>query len=248
MAHRGDCWPTWCPERLFAKIDSEWLQKMKKQFNRTETEKFVETEISGEVYINGNAFHDPLRVSVSIPTRLLEEALDDPHSSFCIRLKNDFKVCVSGGGDWRYMDLLPKEGGKLGATLYVMQKLGFTPEKTIVCGDSGNDIDMFCHPSILGCCVGNSHEVLVTFLKRRKDKLPKQNTAEITIASNGSPPSPVPPTERLSSDDGELHSEPFFLRDLNPTPHVCFSEYPCAGGILDSLRFFQFDSHIELLP
>lgn len=131
MAHRGECWPAWCPERLYAKFDSDWIDIMKKQFTRKEAEEFVLREITGEVYINGNSFHDPLRLSVSIPTSLLEEEIRNPNSSFCSKLEKDYKVCVSGAGDWRYLDLLPKDGGKLGATLYVMKKLGFTPEKVI---------------------------------------------------------------------------------------------------------------------
>lgn len=67
-------------------------------------------EITGEIYINGNSFHDPLRLSVSIPTSVLEEKIRDPNSSFCSKLERDYKVCVSGAGDWRYLDLLPKDG------------------------------------------------------------------------------------------------------------------------------------------
>ncbi|KAL8450463.1 hypothetical protein Emed_002551 [Eimeria media] len=207
-------------------------------------------EIEGEVYINGNAFHDPLRVSVSIPTALLAEYLGNPNSRFCKKLKKDYKVCVSGGGDWRYLDLLPKGGGKLGATLYVMEQLGFTPDRTLVCGDSGNDIDMFCHPSILGCCVGNSHEVLVAFLKKDKNKMQAEKQSKLQTPVNGSKHKVQQPPEDAFSDataeqkDPE-DAEPFFLRDLTPTSHVCFSQYPCAGGIMDALRFFKFDERVN---
>ncbi|KAL8434431.1 hypothetical protein ACSSS7_003162 [Eimeria intestinalis] len=250
LAHRDESWPSWCPERLFARFDEKWLEKMRDQFSRRQAEEFVAREIEGEVYINGNAFHDPLRVSVSIPAALLAEYLGNPNSRFCEILKKDYKVCVSGGGDWRYLDLLPKEGGKLGATLYVMQQLGFTPERTLVCGDSGNDIDMFCHPSILGCCVGNSHEVLVAFLKKEKSKLHAEKERKLQAPVNGTKHKVQQPPEDAFSDataeqkDPE-DAEPFFLKDLTPTPHVCFSQYPCAGGILDALRFFKFDERVN---
>ncbi|XP_026192399.1 sucrose-phosphatase 2 [Cyclospora cayetanensis] len=193
-------------------------------------------ELEGEFYINGNAFHDPMRLSVSIPVSLLEQHIKDPHSSFCSQLKRGYKVCISGGGDWRYLDLLPKNGGKLGATLFVMRKLGFTPERTMVCGDSGNDIDMFAHPTLLGCCVGNAHEVLVTFLKKQA----KVNYQ--TSAGNGPSESPTEmntnPTSKRHPDSpqqaaamvdagNELEGEePFFLRDMYPTPNVHLSKQP----------------------
>lgn len=62
------------------------------------------------MYINGNAFHDPLRLSVSTKAQLLEETLKSSRSSFSNKLKDKFKVCVSGGGEWRYLDLLPRDG------------------------------------------------------------------------------------------------------------------------------------------
>ncbi|OEH78987.1 sucrose-6f-phosphate phosphohydrolase [Cyclospora cayetanensis] len=236
MAHRGECWPEWCPERLFAKLEKEWIDSIRHQFSRKEAEEFIRRELEGEFYINGNAFHDPMRLSVSIPVSLLEQHIKDPHSSFCSQLKRGYKVCISGGGDWRYLDLLPKNGGKLGATLFVMRKLGFTPERTMVCGDSGNDIDMFAHPTLLGCCVGNAHEVLVTFLKKQA----KVNYQ--TSAGNGPSESPTEmntnPTSKRHPDSpqqaaamvdagNELEGEePFFLRDMYPTPNVHLSKQP----------------------
>lgn len=41
MAHRGECWPAWCPERLYAKFEGDWIELMKKQFVRKDAEEFV---------------------------------------------------------------------------------------------------------------------------------------------------------------------------------------------------------------
>lgn len=68
-----------------------------------------QAELEG-VYVNGNAFHDPLRLSVSVPAGVLREALADRDSSFCQNIKQNYKICVSGGGEWMYLDLLPKHG------------------------------------------------------------------------------------------------------------------------------------------
>lgn len=80
---------------------------------------------------------------------------------------------------------------------------------------------MFAHPSILGCCVGNSHEVLVSFLKK-KSKLTQENTTDTRPATNGlsHPSSPEETAEIVEDGEEAEDAEPFFLRHLNPTPHV----------------------------
>jgi len=52
------------------------------------------------------------------------------------------RLIVSGTGDWRFLDLVPINGGKREALEYARQKLGFPSERTVACGDSGNDKDM----------------------------------------------------------------------------------------------------------
>lgn len=52
------------------------------------------------------------------------------------------RLIVSGKGDWRYVDLVPVQAGKLQALEYARQALGFDRDATVACGDSGNDIDM----------------------------------------------------------------------------------------------------------
>lgn len=52
----------------------------------------------------------------------------------------DIKLIYSDAKD---LDLLPKNGDKGLAVQFLRQKWNIAPEKTIVCGDSGNDISMF---------------------------------------------------------------------------------------------------------
>ncbi|PHJ20105.1 sucrose-6f-phosphate phosphohydrolase [Cystoisospora suis] len=157
------------------------------------------------------------------------------------------KICVSGGGDWRYLDILPKNGGKLNASLFVMEKLGFQPTNTIVAGDSGNDIEMFCEPSINGVCVSNAQAELRDFLQRSPARQ-GENKGE-----QGSSP------ERMATDPHAHHGritfeeeaddgiQPAHLRKLKPTTNVCFATHDCAGGILDGLLYFKFDTQIPPL-
>ena len=71
---------------------------------------------------------------LDVVTASIKEALDASGVAY--------KLVVSGKGDWRYMDLVPPQAGKLQALEYARRSLGFTPDQTVACGDSGNDIDM----------------------------------------------------------------------------------------------------------
>ena len=75
------------------------------------------------------------------------------------------KLCVSGKGDWRYIDLVPAQAGKLQALEYVRQALGFDRDATVACGDSGNDIDMLQgeHHAVV---VGNAQPDLMEWARQ----------------------------------------------------------------------------------
>ncbi len=61
----------------------------------------------------------------------------------------------------RDLDILPREGNKGTAMAFVRRKLGFSPENTIVCGDSGNDIGLFESGIERGIIVGNARGELL---------------------------------------------------------------------------------------
>jgi sucrose-6-phosphatase len=60
----------------------------------------------------------------------------------------------------RDLDILPKRADKGKALTYVREKLGFPTDRTIACGDSGNDIALF-QENTLGIIVGNARSELV---------------------------------------------------------------------------------------
>jgi len=68
-------------------------------------------------------------------------------------------VIYSGG---QFLDFLPDTAGKSEAIKYVASKFGLSTENVIVCGDSGNDLDMF-HAGFKGIIVGNAHAELKNF-------------------------------------------------------------------------------------
>jgi sucrose-6-phosphatase len=69
------------------------------------------------------------------------------------------KVIFSSGVD---VDLLPVKADKGLAASYLRQKVGISPERTLVCGDSGNDISLF-QQGTLGAIVSNARSELLEF-------------------------------------------------------------------------------------
>jgi sucrose-6F-phosphate phosphohydrolase len=69
------------------------------------------------------------------------------------------KVIFSSGRD---VDILPRSGDKGLATAYLRQRLEMPLDKTIVCGDSGNDISLF-EQGTLGIIVGNAQPELLAW-------------------------------------------------------------------------------------
>jgi sucrose-6-phosphatase len=59
----------------------------------------------------------------------------------------------------RDVDVLPERSGKGNALSYVMKALDFSPERTVACGDSGNDVALFTE-NTYGIIVGNARSEL----------------------------------------------------------------------------------------
>ncbi|MDW8201814.1 MAG: sucrose-phosphate phosphatase [Cyanobacteriota bacterium SKYGB_h_bin112] len=72
------------------------------------------------------------------------------------------KLIFSSGQD---VDILPRSGDKGLAITYLREHLAMPPEKTVVCGDSGNDISLF-QQGTLGIIVGNARAELLDWYSR----------------------------------------------------------------------------------
>jgi len=68
-------------------------------------------------------------------------------------------IISSGAGDWRYLDIVSRQAGKRESLEFVARAEGFPLERTVACGDSGNDILMLAGES-KAIVVGNAQEDL----------------------------------------------------------------------------------------
>lgn len=99
----------------------------------------------------------------------------------------EIKMIYSAGQD---LDLLPPNGDKGLAVQFLQGRWGISPDKTIVCGDSGNDISMF------------------------------QGQEKGLIVSNAKP-------------------ELLQWYETNRDENHYLAQAPCAGGILEGLKYFN---------
>jgi sucrose-6F-phosphate phosphohydrolase len=78
------------------------------------------------------------------------------------------RAIISGFGDWRYIDIVPRIGGKRVGVIYAQKFFKFTSERTVVAGDSGNDIEMFRDPRHFGIVVNNADEEMTKWFEKKK--------------------------------------------------------------------------------
>lgn len=84
-------------------------------------------------------FQTPFKVSYDLPDPAMLTQVFDRLATAALEVK----VIYSGG---RNLDIIPHVSGKGNAIEYLRWRLGISPERVVVAGDSGNDLEMFVAP------------------------------------------------------------------------------------------------------
>ncbi|XP_038892441.1 sucrose-phosphatase 2-like [Benincasa hispida] len=138
--------------------DEEWERFLNRNWNRDlvmeETLKFPELKPQSE------AEQRPHKVSFFVEKNKAPQVVN----AVSERLEKrglDVKVLYSSG---IALDVLPKRAGKGEALAYLLKKFESdrkAPTNVLVCGDSGNDTDLFSVPNVYGVMVSNAQEELL---------------------------------------------------------------------------------------
>ncbi|EEA07946.1 sucrose-6F-phosphate phosphohydrolase family protein [Cryptosporidium muris RN66] len=224
--------PIWCPNRLYARPLESWFDIISCEFNH----ELVKCNICNilnleniEYYINGNKFHDPFRLSISICSDDIISIIDK------IQINNkNYKYAISGIGKWRYLDILPLLGGKDNSVMFLYDKYiknKITIDKFLVCGDSGNDAHMFSIPNVKTCCVNNAQQDLKDYLVHgdniKSDLVDTLDNAKVT-------------------SQGLLLIKIMEKQDIQPPSNVYVSTLSYAAGIGQALMYYGFNKNIPI--
>jgi sucrose-6-phosphatase len=124
-------------EQQESQYDQEWADILSEGWNREEI-MAIANQFS-DLQCQPNSEQNPFKISYYLAEAAAERTLEQLKAA----LQSggfEIKLIYSAGQD---LDLLPKNGDKGLAVQFLRRRWQISPEKTIVCGDSGNDISMF---------------------------------------------------------------------------------------------------------
>jgi sucrose-6-phosphatase len=147
--------PDWAETLPPAKPDPEWSDRLAPRWDR---ELIVATAEQFPTLVPQTASEQrPFKVSYHLPPQRATEVLSQLRSALW-NCGLDIQLIYSGGKD---LDILPMQADKGKAMGYVRDRLMIPSDRTIACGDSGNDIALFADRPEYGIIVGNARPELL---------------------------------------------------------------------------------------
>lgn len=161
--------------RLDAAPDAEWQQKLTAGWNRDRV--MSVTAHFSDLVLQAESEQSAFKVSFFLTEDAAIWLLPQLETSLK-QQQLEVQLIYSSGRD---LDILPRHANKGSALTFVRQTLGFAPEQTIVCGDSGNDIALFAAGLELGIIVGNAQPELLSW--HRDHRTPNHYLAKAHCAA-----------------------------------------------------------------
>lgn len=149
-------------DRNYQQYDAQWANILSQGWNR---EAIVEIARQFEqLQPQPESEQNPFKISYYLAEAVAEETIAKLKAAL-VQSGYGIKLIYSAGQD---LDLLPKNGDKGLAVQFLREKWSISPDKTIVCGDSGNDISMF-QGNEKGLIVSNAKPELIQWYETNSD-------------------------------------------------------------------------------
>ncbi len=156
-------WITGVGTEIYAQdqLDFVWANKISIDWNRAAIATFMTTQFP-QLKLQVKEEQNPWKLSFNLLDDLgtIEQLVNRLQSS---QLKA--QVVFSSNVD---VDILPVNANKGNAVQYLQNKLGIADNRTLVCGDSGNDISMF-QQHVYGVIVNNAQIELIEWYQAHGD-------------------------------------------------------------------------------
>lgn len=145
--------------------DPEWAEILSQGWNRAEIVE-IASQFS-DLQSQPKSEQNPFKISYYLAEPVAKETIANLKTALS---KSGYKIKLiySAGQD---LDLLPRNGDKGLAVKFLRRRWNISAEKTIVCGDSGNDVSMF-QGQEKGLIVSNAKpELLQWYEANKSDRL-----------------------------------------------------------------------------
>lgn len=135
--------------------DPDWSAKLNQGWQREDVLSI--TAHFNDLVLQPDADQRPYKVSFFLESTLAADLL--PRLDVALHIRGlDVKLVYSGGKD---LDILPLHGNKGEAMQYLRNHFEIPAERTVACGDSGNDQSLFDVGQERGVIVGNARPELL---------------------------------------------------------------------------------------